>query len=169
MTKPLSFSSNQNLPRLGISPTGYIVPDTLDEHEDWYGRLSLILKTDDEFLIFRYLNDLLKIENNTPAVDRSKNVNAHLAFIAEMRPSDHVEIQLILQMIATHSKAISSLSSDKEKDQKSAARLLSLYNRQVEALNRYRKKGLQKIIVERVTVQNGGQAIVGSVGDRGLE
>lgn len=167
MTKQLFFSSNQNLPRLGIGPTGYVEPDTLDEYEDWYGRLSLILKTDDEFLVFRYLNDLLKIEKDTPAVDRSKNINAHLAFIVEMQPSDHVEIQLILQMVTTHSKALTWLSSDSEKDQKSAARLLSLYNRQVEALIRYRKKGQQRIVVERVTVENGGRAIVGNVDNGG--
>lgn len=170
MTKTLPSAYDRNgLPRLGIGETGYVVPDTPDSGEEWYDRLKTILKTGDEYLVFRYLNDLLMVEKDTPAADRPKNINAHLAFIAEMCPSDHVEIQLVLQMIATHRKALKWLSSDREKDQKSAARLLSLYNRQVEALNRYRKKGQQKIIVERVTVENGGQAIVGTVGGKGVE
>jgi len=36
------------------------------------------------------------------------------------------------------------------------------YARQMEALIKYRKKGEQRIIVERVHVEQGGQAIVGS-------
>jgi hypothetical protein len=34
---------------------------------------------------------------------------------------------------------------------------------QVEALKRYRSKGEQRVIVERVTVEKGGQAIVDNV------
>jgi len=39
----------------------------------------------------------------------------------------------------------------------------SLYAVQMEALKRYRTGGQQRVIVEHVTVNAGGQAIVGSV------
>jgi hypothetical protein len=38
---------------------------------------------------------------------------------------------------------------------------------EVEALKRYRTGGLQKVTVEHVTVNQGGQAIVGNVAGRG--
>jgi hypothetical protein len=39
--------------------------------------------------------------------------------------------------------------------------------RLLESLNRHRGKGAQKVTVEHVHVHEGGQAIVGTVGDRG--
>jgi hypothetical protein len=42
-------------------------------------------------------------------------------------------------------------------------RLARTYAAQVEALKRYRSKGEQRVIVERVTVNEGGRAIVGNV------
>ena len=44
-----------------------------------------------------------------------------------------------------------------------AAKLTRANAAQVEALNKYRGKGQQKVIVEHVHVYQGGQAIVGSV------
>ena len=41
------------------------------------------------------------------------------------------------------------------------------FTAQLEALKRYRSKGKQVVRVERVTVQEGGQAIVGNVETRG--
>jgi hypothetical protein len=38
----------------------------------------------------------------------------------------------------------------------------------MEALKRYRTGGQQKVIVEHVTVNEGGQAIVGHVNGRGM-
>ena len=46
-------------------------------------------------------------------------------------------------------------------------RLARTFAAQVEALKRYRSKGEQRVYVERVTVNEGGQAIVGSVAHTG--
>jgi len=43
-------------------------------------------------------------------------------------------------------------------------RLSRTYARLLDALNRYRGKGQQKMIVEHVNVEAGGQAVVGNVG-----
>jgi hypothetical protein len=44
-----------------------------------------------------------------------------------------------------------------------AIKLLRTYTKQMEALQRYRGKGQQKVTVEHVRVHSGGQAIVGTV------
>jgi hypothetical protein len=44
-----------------------------------------------------------------------------------------------------------------------AVKLLRTYTAQLEALQRYRGKGQQKVMVEHVHVHQGGQAIVGNV------
>ena len=44
-----------------------------------------------------------------------------------------------------------------------ASKLLRAYTAQVEALSRFRGKGQQQIVVKHVSVNQGGQAIVGSV------
>jgi hypothetical protein len=47
--------------------------------------------------------------------------------------------------------------------------LQKTYARQMDALTRYRRKGQQKMVVEHVTVANGGQAVIGNLtsGGRG--
>ncbi len=44
-----------------------------------------------------------------------------------------------------------------------ATKLLRTFTAQIEALNRHRGKGQQKMMVEHVHVHRGGQAIVGQV------
>ena len=48
-----------------------------------------------------------------------------------------------------------------------AVKLLRTFVAQTEALQRYRGKGQQKVVVEHVHVHTGGQAIVGSVNQSG--
>ena len=78
---------------------------------------------------------------------------------------------LATQMAATHVAAIRVLrqlkGSDAITQQDSngnlAVKLLRTFTMQLEALQRYRGKGQQKVTVEQVHVNAGGQAIVGSV------
>ena len=44
-----------------------------------------------------------------------------------------------------------------------AIKLLRLHNETVDTLGRYRRNGEQKVVVQYVNVQNGGQATVGAV------
>jgi hypothetical protein len=41
-----------------------------------------------------------------------------------------------------------------------ATKLMRLHNETLEALNRHRRKGEQKVVVQHVNVNNGGQAVV---------
>jgi hypothetical protein len=79
---------------------------------------------------------------------------------------------LAAQMVGAHNAAMECLrrammegQSFEGRDQslKHGARLLAIYTKQLEALDRHRGKGRQKITVEHVSVHAGGQAIVGNV------
>ena len=93
------------------------------------------------------------------------------AMFAETEPKDAIEALLMVQMTATHVAMVdmsSRLSGAKlpqvrEGVERSMTRLGRLYVSQVEALKKYRSKAQQVVRVERVTVNEGGQAIVGDV------
>jgi len=51
----------------------------------------------------------------------------------------------------------------RELNMRHAERLMRIYNQQVDTLNKHRGKGQQKVTVEHVTVNEGGQAVVGSL------
>lgn len=80
---------------------------------------------------------------------------------------------LAAQMVATHNAAMQCLgrafaegrgTESREQLLKHATKLLSTFTRQMETLNKNREKGEQKVTVEQVNVESGGQAIVGIVG-----
>src|SRR3954451_20055088 len=91
-------------------------------------------------------------------------------------PRDETEAMLATQMVATHVAAMALLRRLKgvetiqQQDSAGnlATKLLRTYAMQVEALQRYRGKGQQKVTVEHVHVHSGGQAIVGTVQGGGV-
>ncbi len=104
--------------------------------------------------------------------ERKEQIAAAMAALKGIKPQDEIEGMLAAQMIATHGVAMHFLQLAMFRDQSSigvdlslkhATKLLSLFAKQVETLNRNRGKGQQKVTVEHVHVQSGGQAIVGSV------
>lgn len=98
-------------------------------------------------------------------------VNAALAAVHGIGPKDETEGMLATQMVATHHLAMQFMRRALQAEYRSglqdcgnlAVKLLRTYTGQLEALQRYRGKGHQKIVVERVNVGEGGQAIVGHV------
>lgn len=97
-------------------------------------------------------------------------VKAAIGALKGLAPSDELEGMLAVQMIATHNAALDCLQQANgislercDHYLKHAAKLLGIYARQMEALDKHRGKGQDKITVEHVTVNEGGQAIVGNV------
>ena len=94
---------------------------------------------------------------------------------AELEPTDAAEAMLVVQMSATHAampftaQKVADASSYhvRESYERSMTRLSRTYTAQMDALKRYRAKAQQVVRVERVTVQDGGQAIVGTVTHQG--
>jgi hypothetical protein len=93
------------------------------------------------------------------------------AALIGIKPADEVEGMLAAQMVATHNAAMVLLQrlrrveTNRQQDSAGnlATKLLRTYAMQVEALQRYRGKGQQKVTVEHVHVHSGGQPIVGAV------
>jgi hypothetical protein len=90
-----------------------------------------------------------------------------LAFIRSREPRDEIEAALIAQMAATHVAAMRFANrlahAESLQEQDSAERAFNKLTRtfavQVEALQRYRHVSSQNVIVQHVSVGDGGQAI----------
>jgi len=104
--------------------------------------------------------------------ERDRRLLAAVNMFAEIKPQNGLEGMLATQMVATHSAAMECLRramipsqtfAGAEQSLKHANKLLQTFARQLEALDKHRGKGQQKITVEHVTVEAGGQAIVGNV------
>lgn len=102
-----------------------------------------------------------------------------LGSFAESRisPKDEIEAMLACQMIVVHVAAMDASRRALHLEQTAAGRqtylsamrkLMALFTAQIDALNRHRGKGTtQKIVIERVLVAPGAQAIVGAVENGG--
>ncbi len=97
---------------------------------------------------------------------------AALQTVAEIGPRDVLEGMLAAQMVATHEAAMECFRRAHLPEQTFAGREMALKQGDklvrsfavlVETLDRHRGKGQQVVRVEHVTVQAGGQAIVGAV------
>jgi hypothetical protein len=124
-----------------------------------------------------YLSQIIDVARPGARADE-KATNAMIAGIAAMRPRDETEAMLIAQMVATHELAMTFARRLKHietvQQQDSAVngltKLTRTYAAQMAALKHYRTGGEQRVIVQRVDVREGGQAVVGVVNsDRGGE
>lgn len=97
--------------------------------------------------------------------------NFALGVIAAVEPQDEVEAMLAAQMAAVHqatmmmARRLNHVKNLPQQDSAERAlnKLARTFATQMETLKRYRSKGQQVVRVERVTVADGGQAIVGNV------
>jgi hypothetical protein len=104
-----------------------------------------------------------------------RGVKFMVSVIKGLEPKDQVEAMLASQMaavqMATMSFANRFTNATTYEGQDSAvngfAKLTRCFAQQMEALKKYRSNGQQKVTVEHVTVNEGGQAIVGSVNQGG--
>jgi hypothetical protein len=100
-----------------------------------------------------------------------KAFNFMLAMVKGIKPKDEIEAMLAAQMAATHMATMTFAHrlahAEKIPQQDSAERTFNKLGRtfatQMEALKRYRTGGEQKVTVHHVSVNDGGQAIVGNV------
>ena len=103
-----------------------------------------------------------------------QGINFALAVIAGVEPKDELETMLAMQMVAIHLATMTftrRLAHVETLDQQHGSeralnKLARQFAMQLEALKRYRTGGEQKVVGQRGNVDEGGQAIVGTV-DRG--
>lgn len=102
--------------------------------------------------------------------------NTVLALLYGISPKDTLEGMLAVQMVTVHMLAMKhtewsasdkDTSAEQSKNVGEAVKLMNLFTRQLEALSKHRNKGRQRVTVEHVHVNEGGQAIVGLVAPEG--
>ncbi|MFY9640504.1 MAG: hypothetical protein WCD20_10615 [Rhodomicrobium sp.] len=123
---------------------------------------------------FDFCAGILKQIVNTSSQGREPDeaaVNFVLSIIKGIEPRDQTEAMLAAQMAATHmatmtfARRLAHVDNITQQDsaQNAFNKLARTFTTQMEALKRYRSTGQQKVTVEHVTVNAGGQAIVGNV------
>lgn len=122
------------------------------------------------------LSDTSCLGSHGKRVDEGATAFA-LGFVDAMKPNDASEALLLAQMAATHqatmmlARRLNHVETIPQQDaaERALNKTARTYAAQMDTLKRYRSKGQQTVRVERVTVEDGGQAIVGNVetGGRG--
>ena len=115
----------------------------------------------------RFMNGLFK----QLATAGGQEFDFMLSVVTALEPRDEIESMLAAQMAAVHVQTMifaRRLSQVETIDQQNSAsnalnKFMRTFTAQMEALNRHRGKGQQKVTVEHVHVNEGGQAIVGNV------
>jgi hypothetical protein len=109
---------------------------------------------------------------NSDKEQRDKQFRATVSALVGIGPKDELEGMIAAQLVASHNAAmecyrramIGEQTFEGRRESLSQANKLSrTYATLLEALNRHRGKGQQKVTVEHVHVHSGGQAIVGAV------
>jgi hypothetical protein len=117
----------------------------------------------------------LWLEHSDPAT-RDKQYSATVAALVGIGPKDELEGMMAAQLIAAHNAAMECYRramigeqtfEGRRENLAQANKLSRTYATLLEALNRHRGKGQQKVTVEHVHVHAGGQAVVGIVDNPG--
>jgi hypothetical protein len=113
---------------------------------------------------------------NSDKEERDRQLSATVAALVGIGPKDELEGMMAAQLIAAHNAAMECYRramigeqtfEGRRENLAQANKLSRTYAALIEALNRHRGKGQQKVTVEHVHVHAGGQAVVGVVGSRG--
>lgn len=129
-----------------------------------------------------YLNQLIAVfpdvltQTETDRQAATQAANIAMGVLHGLKPQNELEGMLAVQMIGVHNAAMTCLrrvmldgqtSTGREININLATKLLRTYAAQLEALKSYRTGGQQRMTVEHVHVNDGGQAIIGNVNKGG--
>lgn len=116
------------------------------------------------------LNHIARLGSQGQGTDEDAT-NFALGFVDAMQPQDAAEVLLTTQMAAIHqatmmmARRLNHVENIPQQDaaERALNKLTRSFTAQMDTLKRYRSKGQQTVRVERVTVEDGGRAVVGSV------
>lgn len=109
---------------------------------------------------------------NSDAEALEKQYQAAIAAMIAVKPTDEVEGALGAQLVAVHAAAMEcyrramlseQTSYGRDNNLKHGVKLSRVYAELMQALDKHRGKGQQRVTVEHIHVNEGGQAIVGAV------
>jgi hypothetical protein len=135
-----------------------------------FALLGEALGTYDIDFVAALLGQLASASSRGPDVDE-KALNFLLSVVKSIKPRDQLEAMLAAQMgvihtaIMTFGRKLAHVETLPQQDSAERAlnKLSRTYATQMEALKRYRSSGEQKVTVQHVSVNEGGQAIVANV------
>jgi hypothetical protein len=166
-------------PRVKVTQAdgGQVIEPILDGTatlENFHAAFLAAFGTIDEVVaeaLFTQLLNTLHTEPGKP-VDCA-TANLALALMHEIGPKDVIEAMLAVQMVATHFGGTDAVRRAIHFEQSAGGRavylslarkLMTLFTAQMDTLNRHRgKPSVQKVVVERVNIEPGGNAFVGAV------
>jgi hypothetical protein len=145
-----------------------------DDPDDRKGRLKNIGGSQSDHwnnILANQAVQALWLKNSSPE-ERDKQLRATIAALISIEPKDELEGMMAAQLIAAHNAAMECYRramigeqtfEGRRENLAQANKLSRTYAALLEALNRHRGKGQQKVTVEHVHVHAGGQAVVGMV------
>ena len=145
-----------------------------DDPDDRKGRLKQVGGSQSDQwnnLLANQAVQSLWLRNSGPE-ERDKQLSATVAALMGIAPRDELEGMMAAQLVAAHNAAmecyrramIGEQSFEGRSENLTQANKLSrTYAALLDALNKHRGKGQQKVTVEHVHVHAGGQAVVGTV------
>lgn len=146
-------------------PHGQVPSEVL---QDQYG----LQDTDVVDLKLAEISELLWHPEGAREEEKEVRIVRALELYESLEPSGGAEGMLATQMVGTHFAATECLRraaisnqtiEGRDVNLKHAQKLMALYGKQLETLNKHRGKGQQKVTVKHVNVAPGGEAIVGNV------
>jgi hypothetical protein len=160
-------------PRLTLKSNGNTLEVSADHPMPSLGQTLVMqaIGVTDPILFDTLVTQLINVGTQGQKPDE-RGLNAVLAMVRAVEPKDEAEAMLAAQMAAVHmatmamARRLNRVDDIAQQDSASNAfnKLARTFAVQLEALKRYRTGGEQRVTVQHVTVNEGGQAaIVGSV------
>ena len=171
------YKRRKDSPRIKVKgPDEGVVTLSVDHEDPTSGQALLMRALGTNYEDFyRTLIDQLATFSRKGGVPDEEALNFMLTVIKGIEPRDQIEAMLASQMAAiqsltmTMARRLATVETVPQQDSASNAlnKLARTFAAQVEALKRYRTGGEQKVTVHHVSVNEGGQAIVGTVNTGG--
>lgn len=166
-------SKPRSVPRL-VQAGDALVPDSSTSPEEFLEALCLAFGVADPSWSLSLLNSAV---NAVPAKEDGKAqvANDVLSSVMAIAPKDGVEAMLSIQAAVTHQHAMaylskaaaSNLTGMAEERLRMAAKLMKLFNLQIQTLGKHRHQGQQTVRVEKHVHVHGGQNIFAEIGEGG--
>ncbi|PVH27931.1 hypothetical protein [Pararhodobacter oceanensis] len=165
-------AARANGPSMRVRETDTGISSTFTHNDDTTARLLLMadLGTCDPDFMAGILSQVAIIGAHGAKLNDT-NSNFLLSVVRGVQPRDELEAMLAVQMGAIHqatmmmARRLNHVTNIPQQDaaERALNKLARTYFTQMQALKRYRTGGQQKVTVEHVTVNDGGQAIVGNI------
>ena len=169
---PIKFESEFKDSDITINMAGFENGDSAFERHMALNKTTGLLNAASSVQL---LNQVAACENPPGVAESKASLDKAACMMLELQPQDAFEGLLISQMVAAQNQAMECLRlagnaqimAHRELYLRFADRFMRTFSIQMGTLSKYRRGGQQKVIVEHVHINEGGQAIIGEVHHQG--